>query len=269
MKHKGFINYGLILSALGFIVFSLNCYNYYLKTNTFSFVNNLNILILIISITVLVTSFYKIGIYIQILCLSFTGLITFYLHPTDSSGILQLIIVLILIKKYNLFENRKILKTIIFSGIILITLVLSLIFKEQTLFSLIPTICLYAFFIFSTIFILKHERKKYILYENETKKELVELKEDYNIIKTNLKESNTFVDPVEAGLTAKELALLECLCIYRGTNIDLGQRLNKSPHTIKVQLTKIMIKIGAESRYDLMELCKNYFQLNNLSPQNR
>lgn len=70
---------------------------------------------------------------------------------------------------------------------------------------------------------------------------------------------SSYIDPLEAGLTKAEVLLLEKLCLYKESNLDLGTRLNKSPNTVKVQLTRIMNKIGADTRYQLIDLCRNYF----------
>ncbi|MBN2617793.1 MAG: hypothetical protein JXR64_05710 [Spirochaetales bacterium] len=67
------------------------------------------------------------------------------------------------------------------------------------------------------------------------------------------------IDINELELSRAEYELLEALCIYKESNLDLGLRLNKSPNTIKVQLASIMTKTGTETRHQLTDLCRSYF----------
>ena len=86
------------------------------------------------------------------------------------------------------------------------------------------------------------------------------LKVALNLSKGYLKDTlNSRLDPSTLELSPAEAVLLEALCLYEESNIDLGYRLNKSPSTIKGQLSGIMIKVGAESRYRLIDLCRFYY----------
>lgn len=68
------------------------------------------------------------------------------------------------------------------------------------------------------------------------------------------------IDPSAIGLTRCEMEVLEALCLYRESNYALANRLSKSPNTVKVQLTSIMNKSGADTRHQLIDLCGNYFK---------
>ena len=113
-----------------------------------------------------------------------------------------------------------------------------------------------------TILLILLEKEFVLFKKNEGgyKEEISELNrvifQAYDYMKHSSKE---FVDPVKAGLTKTELVVLKNLCIYNESNNELGKRLCKSPNTVKVQFCQIMNKIGAENRYQLIDLCKNYF----------
>lgn len=61
------------------------------------------------------------------------------------------------------------------------------------------------------------------------------------------------------GLTNSELELLEYLCIYRANTTEICSKFGKSQSTVKSQLRSIMDKAGADSRYQLIEMCRHNF----------
>lgn len=98
--------------------------------------------------------------------------------------------------------------------------------------------------------IITNFRDRECLYKDRIKK-----------LRSYIKELETpILDPATLGLTETEMDLLEVLCLYRESNVELAYRLSKSPNTVKVQLNSIMNKAGANSRHQLIELCGNYFR---------
>lgn len=67
------------------------------------------------------------------------------------------------------------------------------------------------------------------------------------------------VDIYNKGLTKSEVDLLKQLCAYRLNNRELALMFNKSESTVKSQLNSIMNKIGADTRYQLIEMCQLNF----------
>lgn len=260
MYNKLSKNFGMLLSTLGFIVFFLNIYSNYNKTNVISYVNNFNLITLFVSIVVLLTSFYSIGAYVQIICLSITCLLTFQEDPTQGIAVLQLILIVFLAYKHDLLKTHLIKKALLTFLIIILTISSSIITMNLTILHLLPTILFSLFFVFSITLIMKDEIALYLTSEKIFRLEIIELN---RCLKKSLKDlddiRNDYINPVDAGLTTSEMILLEKLCMYKETNNDIARRLNKSPNTVKVQLTKIMIKIGVETRYQLIDMCKNYF----------
>lgn len=269
MNNRRSTGFGILLSSVGFIVFFINIYSFYIKNGYISYINNLNLITLGASGLVLISSFHRIGILVQITCLSFTGFITYHQDPTNAMSTLQFILVFVIAYKYGFLERYLLTKIALFLLLLLIILFSTLVSGRNTILQISPTVVFLLFFIFSLYLILKDEIIKHIKHEKALKKEISELKLSLQFTRMNLEKTqyaldsikNDYIDPQEAGLTDIEMTLLENLCMYRETNNDLGFRLNKSPHTIKVQLAKIMIKIGADNRYQLIDLCRNYFEV--------
>lgn len=67
------------------------------------------------------------------------------------------------------------------------------------------------------------------------------------------------VDIEKKGLTIAEFELLRELCVYRLNNKELGIIFDKSESTIKNQLKSIMNKVGADTRFQLIEMCRLNF----------
>lgn len=110
------------------------------------------------------------------------------------------------------------------------------------------------FFLFIVSFII------FIFVKNrESRRNEKILKDKILELENIIDESISFVDPLEAGVTAAELVLLQTLCCYGESNIDIGLRLNKSSNTIKRQMVSLFDKIGVDTRCQLIEQCKNYF----------
>lgn len=95
-----------------------------------------------------------------------------------------------------------------------------------------------------SIFVLyRKEIYSLVIYKKNLKSELKNLNNKLEDTYTNLRNlEENYINPIDAGLTITELVLLEDLCIYRDTNIDIGKRLDKSQHTVKIQLGNIMLK---------------------------
>ncbi len=64
-----------------------------------------------------------------------------------------------------------------------------------------------------------------------------------------------------AKLTKAELKVLEVLVIYRASNAEIAERLNKAQTTVKNQIKSILDKIGADDRWQVIEMCRNNFPL--------
>lgn len=251
---------GFLLTFFGLTVFVAN---WIMKGSPLAY--EFNIITLICTLTIFVSSFFKYGRYVQFISLAFASLASIYDTPDDGVSFAILILTLLLMYKYKFFEKRATIKlSITFVVIILIVLLGSLknkhISEPTDIIVPIMTVLFFIVFLTSLVIIMYDELTIYIKREKKYKKEIKNLNITIAQTQEYLKKIDAnFIDPIQAGLTKKELILLEALCLYRESNIDLAERLGKSPNTIKVQLTRIMNKIGVETRYQLIDLCRHYF----------
>lgn len=246
------VRFGIMLSIVGFIISLVDL------TGNIA----LNAIILVISSIVLLTAFSSVGAYIQIFSMSLVTFYTTYSDPYKSTTILQLLLVFILLKK-NGFLDRFFLKKILYIvSLFLIVLVISLTVNNRSIFRFIPYFLLGAFLFISAFILYRKEIYMFVNNEKILKSELKSLNNKLEDTYENLKSlEGSYINPVNAGLTKTELALLEDLCIYRDSNTDIGKRLEKSQHTVKIQLGNIMSKVGAKSRYELISMCRGFFKL--------
>lgn len=251
--------FGILCSLFVFFTFWVNILKKYKLYGDFSG-NELNILILLLSIVILVSSFFSSAKIVQIICVGITCILTFYEDPEQGLGIVHIVLIALLSYSYGFIKNYFLPKVIICTLLIICVIFHSALTRDIDILNVIPAIFIFMCILYVVSLFLFDEINIYIRRENKLRKEnevLTEYLEDSRRYIRKVDEG--CVNPAKAGLTNAELILLKTLCIYRESNIDLGIRLCKSPNTVKVQLTKIMIKIGAESRYQLIDLCKNYF----------
>lgn len=262
---------GFLLTFFGVAVFIANSVSRFYSGESILLLD-LNLIVLICSIAIFISSFFPIGKYIQVFGLGFATLFSLYDTPDDGVTFGVLILILLLMYKYKFFEKRVVFKvsltfSIIIGVIIFGTLKDINIALQSSNLGLVDilqeytkNLIFFLIFLSTLILIMYDEIAIYVKREKKYKKEIKDLNVTIEQTQEYLKKIDTnFIDPIQAGLTKKELILLESLCLYRESNIDLAQRLGKSPNTIKVQLTRVMNKIGAETRYQLIDLCRHYF----------
>lgn len=251
--------FGIVFSLFGLVVFLVNL-SIILNTDFDKVYFRENLINLLFALVIFVSSFYSKGEYIHIGALSLVSMFTFFSDPYSGYGLALVVFIALLAFKYGFLLKNFFIKVIISFFLILGTILLSTFIHNFPLEEfLLPIIFLVVFFLFIFI-VLSEEINNSLKREIGYKMEIVRLNDSLEDSKGLLKKVGAdFIDPVKAGLTIAERDLLEVLCIYRESNIDLGKRLGKSPNTIKVQMAKIMEKIGAENRYQLIDLCRNYY----------
>ncbi|QEN03571.1 LuxR family transcriptional regulator [Thiospirochaeta perfilievii] len=243
--------FGLYIGIIVFIIFLTDIIVIYndkgtLKNHYYYFT------LLFISLIMVISSRFKIGKYIQVFSLISTTIVSFFLDQSSGYGIGQVIIIVLLSQKYGFFKKNMLIKVILSVLTFISIVVITVLFKKEILFNILPPILFLIVFGASFIIIKYEEIQVYLKKEQLLKEEIFKLKH-------KIKEINEFVDPVESGLSQTELLVLESLCKYKETNQDLATRLVKSEHTIKSHIKNILNKIGAENRYQLIDLCKGYF----------
>lgn len=255
---------GILISVLTFMLLHSSV-SLFLVGKDDLLANKLYSLLLVVSALLMILSFYTIGKYVQVICLFFTSVLTLLSHSEFSYTIAQLILLAIIMQKYG-FLDQNLRYKLLSIGFIFFILLGSIVCKDpMPIYYVITTIIMITIFVLFLFLIHKDNER-----EIKASKELLHYTIDG--LKLSLQEKEEiiqsmdteYINPVEAGLTKAELIVLENLCIYRESNADLAQRLNKSEHTIKNQLKKVLIKIGADNRYQLVDICKNYFLIFNL-----
>lgn len=218
------------------------------------------IFMLVVGLSILITSRFLIGRFVQVLGLCFTAIVTVLTDPNIDYFLLQLVIVYLLAVKYGFWKQYIFVKTVISLILIVGLIALSYVFIERSLNDTLKALIFYIIFLFTFSLITLDDMKSYFESIKKLKGEISELSSEL-VEKDKLIESlePDFIDPVASGLTKAELKLLETLCVYRESNQELSERLGKSGNTIKTQLKSIMQKIGVDNRHQLIEACKDYF----------
>lgn len=253
---------GIFISLLTFILFLVSMLGIIIGKETIAG-NELNFVTLFFSLMFLTSSFYLIGKYIQVGCICLTSIITLLTEPDIGYTIAQIILIIHLSNKYGFLKSRMILKATFSTVLFVILFLLSLIMHPKSVDYIISTIMFFIIFGAFLYLIYLNDIKQYLDKEKFLKNKIIGLNmtlQEKEVIIQNI--DTDFINPIDAGLTNAELELLENLCRYRESNADLANRLTKSENTIKSQMKKILLKIGVESRYQLIDVCKNYYLVN-------
>lgn len=253
---------GVILSLFNLLIGLSQMYFDYVEYGDF-FNYKLNIIVLLFALVLFVTSFYNIGRLIQVIVVFLAMILVIAGGENEGISMGLLVLFMLLIYKYEFLKKHPVRKVVTLFVLVFTALIFSIVNKyinNYDVYKGIATLIFFSVFIMTIFIVLYDEIEKYMHRESNFKEHItnlnIKLKETQSYLE---RVDGTFIDPVKAGLTKTEMVLLENLCIYRESNADLGKRLGKSPNTIKVQFTKIMHKIGADTRYQLIDLCKCYF----------
>lgn len=251
--------FGLVFSIFGVLLFISNRLFNNLYSNEFKTIT-IHLIVLIISIIFFISSFSRFGRYIHLICLSIASLYAYIFHCETGYGLVIIFFMALLSYKYG-FLITHLYKKIFISSSVMILLLLLQLYKFGNKFTfLFPGMLFIGVFLLLAYSVLRCKVEIVNKREEYLQREIKRLTSDLNNKDLYLKSIGfDYIDPVESGLTEAELVLLENLCLYRESNVDLALRLGKSPNTVKVQLNKIMIKTGSENRYQLIDLCKNYY----------
>lgn len=253
--------FGMLFSSVGLGILFFNVVYFYLDNGYVSHINIEFVKLFIVSVIVLISAFFKKGIYVQLICLCLTAIVTLYNKPDQASASFQFIVIFMLLEKLDLLNSYRIKKIVIIISLFFTIMLISIVVHSLPIKKLLPVILFYAFFTLSVFMIMKEELVKYFLSKSVLKSEIESVYIKLKAATESLERiKNDFIDPKKAGLTKAEITVLEKLCLYGETNKELGERLGKSQDTVKRQLSSIMTKVGADSRYHLIELCKNYFE---------
>jgi len=208
--------------------------------------------ILVFSFLLLFSRNYSWGKYVQIYCLIVAASLVTYFYPTDGYSFSLIIILVLLSQKYRMLEKKSIAKILLGSVIFWVLLVSGMLNLGKNLFQLFTAIVLSLIFATSLIIIKICEISEFLDKIQDLERKILNMNRASTYF---LKES----DLKEFSFSPAELEILKYLCIYNLTNKEIGEKLNKSIHTVKTQLKSILTKSGAQSRHQLALMFKSSF----------
>jgi len=107
--------------------------------------------------------------------------------------------------------------------------------------------------------VIKQLRKEKSYLETDIFKQQDRLQYLNSILK-EYEESNKPVDLELKNITPGEFRVVKTLCLYRGTDKEIGEKLNISENTVGIHLQRIRDKLGVDNRYEIIDLCRNNFK---------
>lgn len=214
------------------------------------------IFLTLVSIIMLLSSFSPAsGCYLQLISLALYSLYSFS-SGNFGLGMGVFFIVILIIERYHLLIKHTGIKLLVLF-LFYLTIVIGTHFYAGRGFE---TLFKYIFYFMSAsagIFVIKLDAiKDALLLDRKRKREVDKLRRFMSLRKTFCDKD---IDPKDIGLTTAEFRILKYLCLYRESNIQLALRLGKSVNTVKVQMKKILLKVGAKNRYQLIDRCKGFY----------
>lgn len=165
----------------------------------------------------------------------------------------------LLMRHYGFHENRKILKNVVFLVFLVgLSQLSAALHAQESVYAGFTTLW-YTLFLILMIIILWRDtvrQKEELIRENHS------LKTDYNKLSTQLKEIEDQQKPFslkECKITPAEERVIKILTVYKASNREIAERLDITEATVKLHLYNIYNKIGVDSRFSIIELCKYNF----------
>ncbi len=196
---------------------------------------------------------------LQSIFILFTGTFHIFVSYNEIYGPSLIFLCWLLLRQYGFFINRKRFKYVLLTGFFIVSIQLSAYIHEKTVFLLGNTLLQYSIFLILFILIVWEDifsRDKELISENEY------LKKNYDRIAGKLREiqnGKQAVDLQKAGITPAEERVLKELVLKRGSNREIAEALHISEATVKLHLYNIFNKLGADSRFTVIDMCKYNF----------
>lgn len=270
---------GFFLTGIGFIsVISLFLREFYSGESLLHLFKSPNIyLVFSVSLIFLILSFSKNSVFSKI-----NRLLQFYVFIIFASiatiddvkswyGIGLFTLAIILGINYGFFQKRRLLKMIlIFSTIAFIAEYSIMQNQNEDIIGLGFEILFFMGFFFGIMFLCYYDdlhmtigkverlKKDKECLEKRMKEDLRQIEKLQGQIDILEKTVKPF-DLTSCKLTKAEMKVLEHLVLYRASNADIAEKLNKSEITVKIQMKSIFDKLGADNRYQVIDLCRYNF----------
>lgn len=271
---------GFFVSGIGLLAIISNILRaYYVEAKFIKiFIKNPDILILFASTLFLfvltVLSFRKIkkvNQFFQYILFIATGTISTLDNYESWYGLGLFALAIILGYKYGFYEKNKIIKIIITSFYIFVIFELSSIIHPNSSYNGYGLEALiYLLFFFGVLFLCHYDELSLKMNNMESlrrEKDNIKLKMQKDSLRVTelecqietLEKSKESFDLSKCMISPAEMKVLECLVQYNARNAEIGEKLNKAEDTVKVQMRSIFDKVGVETRYQLIDLCRNNF----------
>ncbi len=258
---------GFLIATVGVFVLITNFIDNAQKGLTFT-ENILSLNIWLISITLLLgflTILYenKVMKFIQVFLLILTGTLNMLTSYNEVYGPSLVFMAWLLMRQYGYFDVHKRIKYGILLALLAIIVQFSAFIHNMNVFILRND--LFQFSIFMVLFLLAiwkdiFERDERLFKENQ------HLKSNYREISKKIEEIEKDKKPYDlrsAGVSPAEERVLKTLVLYRASNKEIAERLNISEPTVKLHMYNIFNKLGVDSRFTVIDLCKyNYKTIN-------
>ncbi len=235
--------------------------------------------IVIFSIIVFLTVFSDREIFrvLQVAILVIIGVISIIILYTSIFGLGLLILAALLSFKYDYFKTYFKLKAgLVFGFVFAIVEISAQLSGGETAkwVTGLDSIVFISMFLFISYLIYSDEINAYIIKNQDAEdtiskiekqkdnltKNMTSLKKKMEDLDAQLDELTAPVDLDEMGITPAEKRVLEVLVLYGGTDKSIAEHLYLSYHTVKNHFRKIRDKLGVDRRDEIIEMCRNNFK---------
>ena len=165
----------------------------------------------------------------------------------------------LLMRHYGFLEKKGKLKNfLILVFLIAISQISAVLNAESGVYAGFSTL-IYSLFLVLLLLIIWRDM---VLQQQQLKSENQYLQTDYNKLTAQLKEIEEEQKPYDlkaVKITPAEERVIKILTVYKASNREIAERLNIAESTVKLHLYNIYNKIGVDSRFAIIDLCKYNF----------
>ena len=165
----------------------------------------------------------------------------------------------LLMRQYGFLDSYKVLKNIIvISVLVILSQISAFLHTGEGIHAGFSTLW-YALFLSTLVVIIWRDM---VRQQEDLKKENRELQTNYHVLKAHLKEIEDEQKPFDLKahkISPAEERVLKTLTVYRASNREIAERLNISENTVKLHLYNCYNKLGVDSRFAIIDLCKYNF----------
>jgi len=254
---------GLLITSLDLIVVATNFINGLSMTGSvFSTLKILNVWFMFIVVIPFIVSIFVENRYLKILqvfVFILIGSINVFKDYEQFYGPSLFFAGWMLMRHYGFLENRAKLKNVILLvAVVGLSQISANIHTQEGAYAGFMTLW-FALFLTILLLIIWRDMTK---QQAELKKENISLRTDYIRLTAQLDEIESEKKPYDlksANISPAEERVIKVLAIYKASNREISERLNIAESTVKLHLYNIFNKIGVDSRFAIIDLCRYNF----------